>query len=159
MNTGFLPGAPNKVEPNPKDDDWEPPNPPEHLNHLGRSAWFRIWSAGAEYIDEDIDFLLVEEYCELYQETQRMRQELELGKAGGGVDRREMINAGKTPARHQYVQDIKDNRTVMNSILAQLGFTPAARSRMKVEREITNQALETLRDIQQGRGVFKKADQ
>lgn len=154
MATGAPPGRRRKPQPETSNGEFNTPTPPAGLTADGQRVWNVLFTAAKDFIDPKVDILQAETFCYLYQETEDMRRQLALGKAGGGIDRVVSMNKGQTLARHPYVQDIKDNRAMMTSILSSFGFTPADRAKLNFEREVTNEALDAIRDIRRSHGSF-----
>lgn len=139
----------------PSNPNSEIPSPPSTLGEDGKKVWNIIFSVAKEYVDPNVDILQAEMFAHLYEETEMMRRMLSLGSAAGGVDRVIYTNNGKTITRHPFVQDVKENRVMMNSILAAFGFTPADRARLSFEKQQVNSVLETMKELRASAGTFK----
>jgi hypothetical protein len=102
------------------------PDPPGELLVDGLDLWKRLWTAGATWISPATDRDEVAEACRLTDDL---------------ASARERYRATRDPSDGRIVIQLSSQRS---SVMGQLGFTPAARSKLGVAEVRRASALEEL---------------
>lgn len=126
--------------------------PPSHLKENGKAMWAFVWDAVSSW-SEEADYVVIQELCEVYQEKEYLRQSIEMGLVP-----RTYVSSNKQQQNHPYVNQLRDRRTEMNSLLSQLGMTPRERAKIGALESVVDEALLELRDRQRNRRKLHVGD-
>lgn len=97
------------------------PTPPEHLGEIGLETWRQLWQAGASWVSQGSDWLLVLMTCELTEEREDLRELLQ-----------------QEPEDWRQRAALREIERQLTRQLGLLGFTPSDRARLgfiEVKRE------------------------
>lgn len=119
----------------PKDEPVPPsgaPDPPEHLTDRARA----VWPAVAAALDEmgvlsKADGLAIERLCECYAEIVEAQEAL--GGKGGRYQKVKTKSGGVMVRIHPAVSVLQDADRRFRAWAAELGLTPASRTRIRVD--------------------------
>lgn len=99
------------------------PPVPASLKRAGRDEWLRVWTAGRAWLAPGIDVFILERYCQQHDRLAEMYAR---------VERDGMIVEGYKgqPRPHPLLSEIRALESEMRKVETELGFTPAARSKL-----------------------------
>ncbi len=99
------------------------PQVPATLGETGRAEWDRLWTAGRTWLSPQIDVMAVTRYCEQHDRRALM---LECIAADGPIT----LGHKGQPRQHPLIGEVRALEAEMRRMEIELGFTPAARSKL-----------------------------
>jgi P27 family predicted phage terminase small subunit len=129
----------NREEPKPP-ADVKPPKPPSYLGKLGKKEWKRVAKElTALRMLTALDHTSLAVYCSEYE---RWREALEfLREKGSNYIVRDKDGQVKYVAQFPQVSIASNLEKQMRAWASEFGFSPAARTRLKVEKKDTPEAF------------------
>ena len=107
----------------------------------------RIWDIIAESPSVSIerDFLLISLLIETYEDYNDVQKELKKRKSNRGIDNpRIHENPNGTIQTHPYIQQMRELRTDIKSLIAQLALSPLSAAKLKL---LDNSDAEVIADL------------
>lgn len=117
------------------------PQPPEHLDDVGRRVWISVWSAGRRHLADVADGLLITRLCERWSEGEQLRKWL----ADDPLNRRWYTTSNGQTVTHPAVKQLEQIDAQLTSWLSSLGFTPSDRARLGLAEVRVADALDEYR--------------
>lgn len=105
--------------------------PPEHLLEAGQATWRRVWAEGITWIDETSNMDTVLLLCEAADERAMWREKV-------------IGNRIKIETKVKVAKALRDLERSMTAWMIELGFTPAARSRLGLAEVKAQSKIEKL---------------
>lgn len=104
------------------------PDPPEHLGANGSRRWADVWSVADKWLVASLDMGLLVRYCEGFDERAYWQ---------GVIKREGRMSEGsmRQPKVHPAVDELHKLDERLTRWESELGFTPAGRSRLHVEKK------------------------
>ena len=103
------------------------PGPPDHLGSEGRARWDEVWSVADKWLVPNLDMGLLVRYCEGFDERSYWKGQLRRGRMTTG-------SVGQ-PRVHPASQELARLDERLTRWESELGFTPAGRARLHVEKK------------------------
>lgn len=125
QRTGAPPGRRHRPLQRTLPPGWTAPPPPRTLSRAGRKWWRTIWAAGATWMDEHIDSLMIERTCATVDQVATVQAHL--NEVGRWYTTKQGVIAA-----HPGVADIRHMDAQITSALSLLGFSPADRARLNL---------------------------
>lgn len=131
-----------KPHPKPHGEEYEIPEPPEHLSSpKEKETWRYLWEHNGGLVKPS-DMLLVINLCEAIKDKEFIRRKIEMDGAPPVIS----INGNKTMVRNPLHIELRELRKDINGMLAELGLTPSGRTKLTTIVESNDELLSLIRE-------------